>query len=64
MRPRTWHAGGDLGGDDTGVVVDRAALDEGALRHAGNLAVEAGHQVVHGLERVRRGQMRGHNGVA
>ena len=52
----TWYARRDLAGNDPGVVVDGAALDKQALRQAGNLAVEARHQVVHGL--AHRGQTR------
>mmetsp|Transcript_35090 Transcript_35090/g.78101 ORF Transcript_35090/g.78101 Transcript_35090/m.78101 type:complete len:374 (-) Transcript_35090:714-1835(-) len=45
----TWHARSDLGGNDTGVVVNGPALDQQPLGSARNLLVKAGHQVVQGL---------------
>ena len=45
----THHSRRDLGCDDACVVVDGPALDEQALRHAGDLLIKAGHQVVNGL---------------
>mmetsp|Transcript_28037 Transcript_28037/g.71455 ORF Transcript_28037/g.71455 Transcript_28037/m.71455 type:complete len:480 (+) Transcript_28037:805-2244(+) len=53
------HAGRDLGGNDAGVVVDGAAVDEQALRDARNLAVKARHQDVHGLDKGHLGAQRG-----